>query len=262
MRAWAVSSAWRGDLRLFGRIAQKAIEEVTAFSRPAPCEIEFAVRNDCERYASVEDLLEFVPGSTLRSFNSARIRVGTRDLLVEVRFGRKRAHREAAFHCPFGVSVQVHSNGDVPVASLRQIRDAVAKVVARGGFARAKPVHGIGESEVGMKKALAHRWQRRGVLLQALLLLISGAVLLCVGVVVRVISLYAGSTGFSDFLLDPRVLSGVLGLTQPLPYLFPTFLFPAIEIADTTPGRRFIQNLGRSGVVTATVSVIVKAISG
>ena len=102
--AWAATGSWRGDLKLFARIAEKAAGEISDCHQPAGMQIEFAVRDDLESYDSVEELLERVPPSTTRGFRSTRIRVGGPGLLAEVFFGRKEPE-SAMISCDYGVAV-------------------------------------------------------------------------------------------------------------------------------------------------------------
>ena len=50
-------------------------------------------------------------------------------------------------------------------------------------------------------------------------------------------------------------MGAVGGVAQLVSWPISTLLFPAIEIADVTPGRRILQVVGRSGILTAVVGV-------
>ncbi|HEX2264836.1 MAG TPA: hypothetical protein VHH14_00985, partial [Solirubrobacterales bacterium] len=74
---WAATSSWRGDLKFFGRIVQRARDEVRSLGHSDDCRIEFAVGpHDVDRYESVEGMLVLAPADTLRKFRSARVQVG------------------------------------------------------------------------------------------------------------------------------------------------------------------------------------------
>lgn len=260
--AWAVTSSWRGDLKLFARIAEKASQAVGEAGQPKNCQVQFAVRHDLETYHSVEDLLERAPASTLRSFNSARIQVGEPGLRVEVRFGRKKAHSEAELDFQKGVSVQVSSDGAVTAETVARVRDAISVVVARGGFSWADlPTAGPSGSHEDREAAQTERWRRRQGSAQAVFASVTILALLFAYVVfVLVTAEDGGKAGSDGDLPDPLSAGsfaiGVLLFAQGVSAPISTFLFPAIEIADVTPGRRIFQVVSRSGVVTAAVGVV------
>lgn len=253
-----MTSSWRGDLKLFARIVEKATQLVGEAGKPTPCRIEFAVRNDLERYHSVDDLLERTPAGTLRSFNSARICVGEAALRVEVCFGRKTNNSVPALEASPGVSVDVNSDGTVGQEVVERLRDGVSVVVARGGFPRSRlPATGPESGGPDMKTALAERWRLRQTYAQGFF---AGVTVLTLLVAFVVYSLLAaedgegidGSVGVWGML---AYVGTVVGVAQVVSFPLSTFLFPAIEIADVTPGRRMIQVIGRSGVITAIVGV-------
>jgi hypothetical protein len=166
--AWAVTSSWRGDLKLFARIVERAIQLIGETAQPTPCRIEFAVRDDLERYHSVEELLDRAPAGTLRSFNAARICVGETELFAEVCFGRKTTHSDSALEAPPGVSVVVDSDGTVRKEVVERIRNELSVVVARGGFPRSRaPITGPDPDRADRETALTERWRLRQTYAQA-----------------------------------------------------------------------------------------------
>lgn len=250
--AWAVTSSWRGDLKLFARIADKATQMVGETGKPTPCRIEFAVRNDLERYHSVDELLERSPASTLRSFNSARIQVGDVALRVEVTFGRK-ADSNLAFEASPGVSVEVSSDGTVDQEVIERVRTEVSVVVARGGFPHSRPpATGPTSGGPDRKVALADRWRLRQTSAQ---IVFGGITALVLTVAFAIYSLFTKNSESHTVVNVAEYVTAVIGVAQIASFPISTFLFPAIEIADVTPGRRIVQVIGRSGVVTAVVGV-------
>lgn len=250
--AWAATGSWRGDLKLFARIAAKAVNEIEAAKQPGECRIEFAVRHDLDAYGSVEELLERVPYSTTRNFLAARIVVGAAPLLVEVEFGRKR-DEEAAFNCRYGVAVRVTSDGTVDAATVGRVRTEVTKVVARGGFEFLKgPTEGPTEERGDLAEALLRRWQERRRYTQ----LVFGGITLAVGMVAQIFGLVFGDdgeigSGASFALFTVIIVAAVQAISYPLSMA----IFPAIELADVTPGRRMLKVVGRSGLISAAVGI-------
>jgi hypothetical protein len=262
VRAWAATSSWRGDLKLFARIAQKAVEEVAALGEPHPCSIEFEVRDDLERYDSIEGMLELVPAGTLRSFAASCIRVGGAGLLVEVRFRRKRSPGEPRFSESFGVSVEVSSDGPHGREPLEGVRDALIRVIARGGLRWGKaPLTGLGDGSHEVSGALYQRWHERKALAQFTFLGIAWGVLALV--LAAAGAVHPGGEDPGDpggFLGDPYFLVVATTATQLISYPLSNLIFPAIEIADTAPWRRILQVIGRSGILSAAIGVVVKVL--
>jgi hypothetical protein len=253
--AWAATSTWRSDLRLFARLAEKAREEIEARGITADSKIEFAVRRDFECYDSVERLLERGPSNTIRSFNSARIKVGSDSLRVEVEMGRKDPDEGAAFSCDLGVALKVTS-GVVNDSVLREIRDSMAKLIARGGFSWGKdPTLGPDNQHPDLGDELKSRWKKRHFWAQ----LIFAAVTTCLGLatLAAIFILEPGGDFDTDGPPEHLVLyfGSVLGAVQAFSFFFATSLYPAIELADRTPGRRILQIAGRSGLLSAAVGV-------
>ncbi|HVD85937.1 MAG TPA: hypothetical protein VNB59_00865 [Solirubrobacterales bacterium] len=260
---WAATSSWRGDLKLFGRIAEKAIDLVEGADCPAPCRIEFSIRDDVERYDSVPKMSRKVPGSTIRSFAAARIRVGSAALWIDVCFGRKR-HPPVDLACPRGVSVEVSSDGTIDEDSLESIREALLTVVARGGFPWGRPpAHGPDAEDPSLPETLRELHAYRRAVTQ---LAFAGVGLLLLGIgllVYRLVEAGAGGGASLPPIPDPLVFSiAVLVFAQLILLPLSPLIFPAIEIADLTPGRRILQVAGRSGILTAAVGVAVKVVAG
>jgi hypothetical protein len=269
MEVWAATSSWRGDPKLFGRIVQRARDEVRKRGHPDPCRIEFAVgAKDVDRYESVEDMLALVPAGTLRAFGAARVQIGTGALRLEMRFGRDRKlplglsrllKPRAAFSCPPGITFEVGSDGPVGKGELEAVRTAVAAVIARGGFFWARfptPVDDGGK----LDEVRARRWRMRELSAQLVFLAIAVGLLLTMAAADRLLGPDGDEGPFSAALSEPLFLVGVLGASQLISYPLATVIFPGIDIADITPGRRMLQVVGRSGVVTTAVGLAAKAL--
>jgi len=252
--AWSATGSWRGDYKLFARIVDRATSEVAAKKQSAAARIEFAVRDDLETYESSEDLLERVPFTTWKYFRSARIAVGGDELRVEVEFGRKKAREQSAFNCPRGVSVRVSSDGTVDGDAVREVRSAVSKVVERGGFSWVKPpTEGPTRSLPILDHVLASRWRER---ILATHLLASAAAIAIVLAVFIASLLIPDDDSLADELASSFWFALVVSfLVQGLSHPVSMRVFPPIEVADTTPGRRMIKVIGGSGVISAAVGL-------
>jgi hypothetical protein len=260
--AWAATGAWHGDLKLFARIAEKAIEEVRACGQRPHCRIEFEVRDDLERFGSVREMIDLVPASTLRSFHTACIRVAGAAMKVEVRMGRTRSPLKEMFHGIRGVAVEVRSEGGIEEEALTRTRDGVARVVARGGFRWArKPARGLDPDRRHLESALNVRTHARRINAQAFFISVAALLLPLADAVEDLVQAPGEDAEILAGLLEqPLFIPVFFTATQAASYLLTPFIFPAIEIAGTTPGRRFLQVIGRSGLVTAAVGVLVKAL--
>jgi len=255
--AWAATGSWRGDLKLFARIAEKAADGIAAKGQSAETQIEFAVREDHETYDSVEDLLKRVPANTTRGFRSARISVGGPGLRADVRFGRKKPE-DAAPSCQKGVAVEISSDGAVNDGAVAEVRSAVAKVVARGGFEWVRPpTEGPTEEHGSLAETQAGRWREREIATQAIF---AGITLVVLAITAAIFFLFVddGQTAsdWEGLLSIVGVVAAVLGVSQGLANWLSLQIFPAIEIADVTPGRRLLRLVGGSGLISAGVSVL------
>jgi len=245
-------------------MVQRAQEEVEALGHPAPSRIEFAVREGVERYESVEEMIEFVPANTLRLFSSARVQVGGDALFVEMRFGRGRYQpfRNPAFSCRPGVTVEVKSDDAVEKAELERVRDSLADVVGRGGFFWARrPTVGPADEGESLETTVKSRWSTRQIVAQEVFLAVA-MILLVLPTLIDL--LFPGKdvqdAVFPDVIPGWAYGAGVAAIAQLISYPLSPLIFPAIEIADTSPGRRIFQVIGRSGVVTTAVGLAIKAV--
>ena len=257
---WAATSAWRGDVKLFAQIAERAIAELEALGEAdVDCLIEFAVRDDVERYKAAQDLFDVIPASTLKLFSSARIHVTGTSIRVEVCFGRKRAAKNADFVDPLGITVQVSSRRPDRTDELDSVRSAVVCSLKRGAFFwAADPVEGPSENRADLMAALNRRRKKRQALVQLLLI---GMALLVVVLAFVALTVFDTASGSTDSLpveemLALAVVVAIAVLVQGIATPLANFIFPAIEIADVTPGRRIFRVVGRSGIITTGVGAL------
>jgi hypothetical protein len=263
-RTWAATSSWRGDLKFFGRIVQRARDEVRDLGHPDPCRIEFAVGpDDVESYESVEEMLALVPPSTLQKFSSARVRVGSEPLCVQMCFGRGKFQfrKKAAFTCASGITIEASSDGAVSEVNLERVRNSVAAVLERGAFFWArKPTRGPRPGGPTLEEARAKRWNKRESSALAAFFVIAIALWSAWTAVGRFARAEGEDLGVFSEEPDPTFIGAVAGIGSVLSVPFSTLIFPAIDIADVTPGRRLLQTVSRSGVVTTVVGLVVKGL--
>lgn len=252
--AWAVTSAWRGDARLFAGIARAALQVVPG---KETC-FEFVTRRHVEAYGSIQDFIDRVPASTLRSFTSARIRAGDKSLFVECSFGRRRPTEEVPFRSPLGVTVKVTSDDPSRHEIVQNTRTTLARVIERGSITRAKPpIEGPTEEQPDPVKALERASGIRTGVVQILFLLVSLATLVTAYGVFQLVVNRDEVGGFSiSFGNFAELLPIAVVIAQAASYPLSTLLFPAIEIADVSPGRRFLSVVGRSGVVSILTAIV------
>ena len=239
--AWAVWNAWRGDPALFARVVRAANYEVEqAFGAPPICSIEIAVNGDVERFTSADDMLEHATAQALRSFASitVSVRVGDADAALVV--ARKPTAPLTDYEVPGAVLV-VSATGPEQ-QRVRSVRDGIATAFDRGGFAWAKPHRGDG----GLNRARSELMRRVGTRRRQLAAAYGLGVGAASAIVIGALAL-AGvdvSEGLAPAAAAAPVIIGGLSGSGLLEWLWPRLrevVFPALEIADTTPGRRIAR---------------------
>jgi hypothetical protein len=260
--AWAVFSAWRGNRALFARAVEIAIAEIGAVEgSPPACEIVVHVRDskgphapgpliDEERFQDPDAFVERLTTQALGRWTQVDAVIGGTAHHASIRM--RRGDPETR-----GVSLTV-AHDDVSAADgVRRIRDRIAAGISRGGF-RSSSEPTVGEDDGrgwDRDAALARRIGRRQrtVLRLAVLSgLLAGGALTLLGWAIAA-ALTTGSGGEVGAAIAALLLFvGVLGYRDRL--------FPAIEIANVTPGRRIFQlatrGLGAGTLVSVGVQVL------
>ncbi len=132
---WAASAVWRGDRRLFARIAIAAEEQLALRGLAHECAITFHVRGDTEGFASVAAFQQNVTTQALREFRDASIWVGGGALSIDVVFRRRRHNvRVLRRNRPAsrGVSVTVTTTTTRWNSAAQEIRDVFVLILDRG----------------------------------------------------------------------------------------------------------------------------------
>ncbi|MCA1698992.1 MAG: hypothetical protein LC790_08855 [Actinobacteria bacterium] len=246
--AWAVWNAWRVDPPLFARVVRAANHAVEhAFDERVRCSIEMAVKGDVEHFTSADDMLEHATPQALRSFASITVTVTASECKAGLVVARK-----PTTHLPWddlNEAVQEEEQDQVPGAVLvvnasggarkqaESVRDDIAAAFDRGGFARTKS-RGYGGRNQAREALIRRISTRRRQVASTLGVALVVASAIVVGVLaiagVAITQSLAFAVGVGPAILG--ALSGA-GLLSRLPNL----VFPAVEIAQTTPGRRITR---------------------
>jgi hypothetical protein len=278
--AWAVWSAWRGNLPLLAHTARVMCAAVAeAEGSDAKVEIEFAVRGDVERFESVEDMTERVTPQAVARFAGIRIGASAGSTAVELRLVRRTTPAVALVHEP-GLVLHV---GGRSTAAAESVRDRVQLTVSRGGFGWAirrwlvLPVVGpsrepvCGSDADGWKVALGRRVSVREIYYLVSVSLLMAALLMGVTYapadpedltgVLLVLTLVLAPTQAALILLQTAKPGTALGRLKSRVW---SLGFPAVELADVTPGRRASRLLVRlaAGAVVAAIGLGVDALLG
>lgn len=272
--AWAVWSAWRGDVPLLLRVIRAAAWHVANVDGEAPrCYVNVVVRDDVEQFRSPADLRDWVTPEAVRRFRAILIHVGGRETWAELAIVRELNQYVMAPAIP-GVTLDVYS---ADPERAERVRNGTAVAVGRGGFRwalrlrrmlprverGAEPVWGSGP---GRDDALEKRVQlrdRRALVAGPLLnqVVASGAAL----AIDRIVDL-----GVS-VLVTLSVIGLVPGLLMLLAGLLPFearmsafnwlqgWALPAIALTDLTPGRRLLRFVGSLLSASALAAVSLAA---
>lgn len=259
-RAWAAWGVWRGDRALLAHTARRAIAEVRTFSSDAVLTIDVDVRDDVEQYTAPEQLAECLTAQAARSFRAIRIEASSSTVGVRITLARQPL-RTGPYAGAKGVVIEVWSSAldaDARDATLGRIGEAMRVTVRRGSmpWTRGLTALNMGSNDEISPALKRLMWRRRRNTM-ALVVLLSVGLLFLPLLVGRVLG--AAAATLHDlrtvaFWATPLVI--VIGL------LTSGLIMPAIELADRTPGRRWVSLFARSGVLTVGVGVVTAAVKG
>ena len=261
MSLFAVFSAWRSDKALLVQTVRSAVrvvkekdEELGGDAEPA-CEVKVTVQDDLEVFDSADDLRDSVTAQALRDFKGVAIEVAGPTVSVHVRMVRESTEHVALPHVP-GVLVEADAPHEETAG---RVRDAVAATVARGGFWFSRePV--CGSSEENAEPRLRTQIRRRNAKMSVLY-----GVLFAVTLIAAPLIADSLSDGPSDDMAAIAVIALIAGvplvvlIAGRLPDSWRTRLrrlvdnavFPAVEISDVQPGRRWIGRAVRLAPLAA-----------
>ncbi|MDQ3677293.1 MAG: hypothetical protein M3401_10900 [Actinomycetota bacterium] len=234
--AWAVWSAWRGDRVLFARVVRAAVYEIEhAFGEQPTCLIEVAVKGDIERFASADDMLEHATAQALRSFDSIKVTVEVGPSSAALVVARKPTPPLSEHEVP-GAVLLVRAAGPAR-NSVGSVRDGIAAAFDRGGFAWVKPHRDVGGLGRARPVLMGRVRARRRYLAAAYGIGVGAASVIVIG------ALAVAGVDVSESLAvavgsAPAIIGGLAGLFESLWPRLRDAVFPAIEIAERTPGRR------------------------
>jgi hypothetical protein len=168
---------------------------------------------------------------------------------------------------PYGVSLSVAAKRTEDAAQAQIIRDRVAASLSRGGFRDARePERGRGH-KTEIDAALDRRYRARQSLVWKIALAVGlvGGVL--VGFIGVLLSLAYGHYNLNSVPAGVLIAASATGLVVAIGVVAcRSQLFPALEIADTTPGRRIMlsltRGLGAGTLLTAGVQLVRHLVGG
>lgn len=254
--AWSAWSIWRGDVRLLAHVARSAVAEVEERSGSKPqLSIRVVVRDDTEEFSSADDLVEHISPQAVRRFNRLTIRAETSDCGVDVQIARRKV-REAPFGNRRGVVIRAWSckgdqkaRGDAAAAMCDRLRVAVR----RGSMPWTR---GLKETETEPLKEIAQRLKwleyRRTYATFAIVLAIASIPFYVLLAVVAFTEVDERSVSeVLTYVIFAQVPIGVVA------FFVARLVMPPIDLAELTPGRRYLQLIGKSGLLTVVAGLAV-----
>jgi hypothetical protein len=206
--------------------------------------IELYVKGDVERFESPDDFLERASLNALQRFDALRICVGGSSVEVVVTAARTEFESRDMRR---GVTLEVRGSS----SAIAEVMGAVTASITRGGFWFSREPR-TGDTRAGLVAAQEdlHSCRRRNVFIALALPLGASAL----------ITLFA----LSDWWIEGparialplvAVFLGLAVLLQWRPR-WVDILFPAIDIADVTPGRRTLRQLAALPLVPAVTWLV------
>lgn len=234
--AWAAWSAWRGEPKRLAQMFRQAMRELCGRRRQPHCSIEVLVRGDIELFESPEDFVQQVSRDTLMRLSAIRLAVGDRTLSVSLTLARR--NLSEPFVAYRGVLLEVRAGDDGEVSTVEAIAAALRPSVSRGQFSfSTEPRKGV-EPDVDKREVLRELHRSR---VGSLFVAITPMLGLSAMVTLLLVAPYASIWVWTLIpMLGSLVVAAVMLVAPPRSL---DVLFPAIDIADTTPGRRLLRRL-------------------
>jgi hypothetical protein len=253
--AWSVGSAWRGDPRLLAHIARVACEVVEEDGKHPLLQIGVEARDDREEFPSVERFLDEVTPQALSCFTRLSLVARGGSAVAEVLMARKAAY-EPPFGGSWGVVVRARAAGGAPAQRSERalaMCDRLRVAVRRGS---SRWTRGLRASEAGSAEEIRQRLFALGGRHKALThglvtMLASTPFWLAAGLQSAGVVGDAESKGTVTYLVIAQCLILTFGAS------LAGMVMPAIEVAETTPGRRALRLIARSGLLSAASGLIV-----
>ncbi|HEX8053202.1 MAG TPA: hypothetical protein VF517_09430 [Thermoleophilaceae bacterium] len=273
--AWAVASAWRGDLMLLARTLRAAVLAITRADGAVPgCFVEIAVRDDVELFRSPADLKEWATPRAALRFDAIRVAVRGTATDLDLRIARGRSTAITLPDIP-GVMLEVGSTASDgrAIKVLNDVRPSVGRAGFRRTLARGRiplnPEPITGTDPAVRDRTLHERVERRiGRFAWPYLALTYGITAVFVAASDALAGTHFFDTPWSLLIVvfaPLPVLYGLLAVAQrddlPIGPRTYALLFPAVELAEVTVGRRIARFAGRLALAApvASIGVLVNA---
>lgn len=252
---FAVFSAWRGDVGLLCRTVRSAARAVQLATREKgderepECIVEIAVDNDVEVFDSAEDLREWVTMRAIRDFKTVRVCVTGGGYELDLRISR--APSRLGLPYDPAVALTVSSDDAADENGVDAIRNQVADTLSRGGFWFSREPE-TGNGAATLEEALRNRVSRRNRQMAFLYGGLFAAAIIAVPIVAALTNDEAAADDTYFFIAAGVALLGIplavwiskiLGAKARrwIRSVVDRAVFPAVEIADVQPGRRWIR---------------------
>lgn len=270
---WAVWSACRGTPALFAQIARAAIWQIAHYTGAADCWIELSVSGDVERFRSPREFTDQATTQGQRQFSRLKISVRGPELGADITVSRHPTARFSWQEVP-SVVLEVGAADAGREPQVLAIRQAIASAITRGTFFFFHDEPQLGHDRDQLKPQLQARVakRRQGV---GRLYLFSALFAIVVIVIVAEVFDLTPLTGQEFATISAALASGVPVAGRLIRARGAEFaakwrrwvdavFFPAVEVAERTPGQRAL----RLGVRLLTLTVapffaaVVKALLG
>lgn len=243
--AWAAFSAWRGHPRQFAQIARRA---TTLVGEDSVCLIELVVMDDIETFHAVDDFLAQASPQGLARMTAARTVVCGTSARVSVIMARRNI--VTPWRARRGIALEVMARGPEAAANTERLMSALVPSIKRGQFWFTSQPRDDAEDTVEAELDALHRARVQRIV--SILALFA----MYVAAVVAMLTDDADPVGY--------VAAGAAGTVMLWAAVkWPCcldVLFPAIDIAEKTPGRRLLTRLGAVPLVPL-VTLVLKELS-
>jgi hypothetical protein len=266
---WAVWSACRGTPALFGQIARAAVWQIGHYAGKSDCFIDLAVGGDVERFRGPKEFMDETTQQAQRQFSQLRISVRGPDLGADITVAREPTERFSWRQVP-SVVLEVGAAKADCEPQLSDIRHAIAGAINRGTFFFFRDEPRCGKDPEELKRELQARVAKRreGV---GRLYFGSALAVIFVVVVAKILdlSLFTGRwfAAISAVAALNALAMGRVIKTRAKDFAakwrrwIDAIFFPAVEVAERTPGRRALRLTARLLSLAAApfLGVLVKA---
>lgn len=263
--AWAVWSACRLSPAMLAQVARAAAWQISEYDDGTQCFIDVTVAGDVERFRSGKEFREEATPQAQRRFSQIKISVRGSDYGLDITVAREPTEQLPWDEVP-SVVLAVGAAKDDCKPQVKAIRQGVAAAIDRGTFSffhdEPKCGEDAGKVHSELKQRVAKRRKSVGVLYFASALL----PIVLVAVVAKILyaPLYAPLMSASVAVIASMAynLASVFGndeSTATWRRRADAVFFPAVEVAELTPGRRALRLLLR--LLTLAVAPLLGALA-